>query len=128
MSGTPNLLKKAISKEKTKGKPLEESTKKGKKVTIQFESDEEEKKEEVVQKEEKTVEDNKVLKKKKNKKAKNNENQEKMEVEEVPKIEKNENHQKEKGQKYNSLAICFPDSIIALHQVIKTCKTLIFQF
>ena len=123
MSGTQNLLKKAISKEKTKGKPLEESVKKGKKVTIQFESDEEEKKEEVVPKVEEIVKDNKPLKKKKKDKTKTNENlneneNQEMELEEVP-IAKNKNHKKEETPKYNSLAICFPDSIIALHQVIE---------
>ena len=121
MSGTQNLLKKVISKEKTKGKPLEESAKKGKKVSIQFESDEEEKKEEEITKVEDIIKDNKPLKKKKKDKTKTNEitneNQE-MEIEEAT-IEKNKNDQKQKNPKYNSLAICFPDSIIALHQVIK---------
>ena len=122
MSGTQNLLKKVISKEKTKGKPLEESAKKGKKVTIQFESDEEEKKEADVPKVEDIIKDNKPLKKKKKDKTKTNENliekNQEMELEEAP-IEKNKNHKKEETPKYNSLAICFPDSIIALHQVIK---------
>lgn len=106
MSLEENILRKKIKKSKS---PPEQKNKqnnsilKQKKVVIEYEDDEDSKinenKEEIQN----------IPLKIKQKKHKNNKNNKSVGKEEclLP----------EKSNKYNSLSICFPDSIIALHQV-----------
>lgn len=127
---SPKLLKKKIKKEKKKAKEikLSDEAKKPMNIRIEFEEDEEmpnllEKIPENMRELEEEKKDsgkNDKQSSKKDQKPKKLSKTDEKEVNLNEKIDPEPENIKEKRQRFNSLAICFPDSIIALHQVNKS--------